>query len=97
LDMSVGKNFALTERTGLQFRADFFNLLNHPNFALPFNQIYTAVPQFASLPTQAQLDALPCNLTASQSLQYSCNPQAGKINSTVGVPREVQFSLKLEF
>lgn len=97
LDMSIGKKFALTERTALQFRAAFFNLLNHANFALPFNQIYSAAPQFTSSPTQSQLSSLPCNLTASQSLQYSCNPQAGKISSIVGVPREVQFSLKLEF
>jgi hypothetical protein len=97
VDLSIGKKFALTEKTNLEFRADIFNLLNHANFALPFNQIYTPAPQFSSMPTQSQLNALPCTLTGSQSLQYSCNPQAGKISSTVGVPREIQFSLKFEF
>ncbi len=32
VDFSVFKNFLLTERTNLQFRAELFNLPNHPNF-----------------------------------------------------------------
>jgi len=31
------KNTALTERMNLQFRAEFFNLFNHPNLNLPDN------------------------------------------------------------
>ena len=31
-DLSVFKNFRTTERTNLEFRAEFFNLLNHTNF-----------------------------------------------------------------
>jgi hypothetical protein len=33
-DASIAKRFRITERVGLQFRADFFNTLNHTNFAL---------------------------------------------------------------
>jgi hypothetical protein len=36
VDFSVMKNFRLGERVGMQFRAEFFNLFNHPNFANPF-------------------------------------------------------------
>jgi hypothetical protein len=32
VDFSMNKNFAVTERTRLQFRAEFFNLFNHPSF-----------------------------------------------------------------
>ena len=32
VDLSVFKNFNITERTHLQFRSEFFNLPNHPNF-----------------------------------------------------------------
>src|SRR5262249_50296640 len=34
-DFSLQKNFPVTEHKRFQFRADFFNVLNHPNFALP--------------------------------------------------------------
>jgi hypothetical protein len=34
LDATLARKFALTERIGLQVRAEFFNLANHPNFAL---------------------------------------------------------------
>jgi hypothetical protein len=32
IDFSVGKNWRIQERYGLQFRAEFFNLFNHTNF-----------------------------------------------------------------
>jgi len=34
-DLGADKDFRITERVGLQFRAEFFNALNHPNFGLP--------------------------------------------------------------
>lgn len=37
INASLVKNTALTERVNLQFRAEFFNLFNHPNFNLPDN------------------------------------------------------------
>jgi hypothetical protein len=35
VDVSSAKNIALTERVRLQFRAEFFNALNHANFLAP--------------------------------------------------------------
>lgn len=35
-DFSVVKNWLFKERYGAQFRAEFFNILNHPNFANPW-------------------------------------------------------------
>ena len=35
LDFSTFKDFRLTERFMLQFRAEFFNIFNHPNFNAP--------------------------------------------------------------
>ncbi len=103
LDFGASKAWKVTERVGLQFRADFFNILNHPNFNLPANQLYTPGAQFVDangqpyLPSQAQLNSLPCALTAQESLTTSCNPQAGVITSTVGSPRQIQFALRLNF
>jgi len=36
VDLSVAKNFKWGEHFAAQFRVEFFNILNHPNFANPF-------------------------------------------------------------
>ena len=36
VDFSLAKNWHLGERVRAQFRAEFFNLFNHPNFANPY-------------------------------------------------------------
>jgi hypothetical protein len=46
-DFSVLKNTAIREGVNLQFRAEFFNITNHPNFALPANVL--AAPNFGAL------------------------------------------------
>jgi hypothetical protein len=35
LDLSLFKNFQITERFRAEFRSEFFNILNHPNFNSP--------------------------------------------------------------
>jgi hypothetical protein len=35
MDFVLQKNFQIRERQQMEFRAEFFNLLNHPNFGLP--------------------------------------------------------------
>ncbi len=47
VDFSVFKYFNITETLRLQFRAEFFNLLNHPNFGLPENDL--ASPAFGQI------------------------------------------------
>jgi hypothetical protein len=42
VDFSAFKDFQLKEHTALQFRAEFFNVLNHPNFGQPGNSLGTA-------------------------------------------------------
>jgi len=36
---SALKNFTIYRESVLQFRAEFFNLFNHPNFNLPANRV----------------------------------------------------------
>ena len=43
-DFAIYKNTALTERLNMQLRAEFFNALNHPNFASPFLPLFIADP-----------------------------------------------------
>jgi hypothetical protein len=35
VDLSIARNFPITERVKLQFRTDAFNVFNHPNFTSP--------------------------------------------------------------
>lgn len=51
-DFSIFKNFRVTESKDIQFRAEFFNILNHPNFRLPDSDISS--PTFNHI--QAALD-----------------------------------------
>ncbi len=46
-DMALLKDTAITETVKLQFRVEFFNLFNHPNFALPRNVMTS--PGFGAL------------------------------------------------
>ncbi len=42
VDASLFKDTAITERTNLQFRAEFFNLLNHANFGTPNATVFSS-------------------------------------------------------
>ena len=42
VDLSALKTFELTEKTRLQFRAELFNVANHPNFGLPIADLASA-------------------------------------------------------
>jgi hypothetical protein len=47
LDLSLFKSFAVAEGKRLQFRAEAFNILNHPNFGLPENDMQS--PAFGQI------------------------------------------------
>jgi hypothetical protein len=48
MDVSLFKNTALSERTSLQFRAEFFNVLNHPNLGTPNATVFSSAAINAS-------------------------------------------------
>ncbi len=49
VDSTMSKRFAITERVNLEFRADFFNILNHTNFALTSNDRILSNGQFGQI------------------------------------------------
>ena len=84
LDLGVLKTMKATERISVQFRAEFFNIFNHPNFATPAasgNNLLTAGSSFGLSQQMAN--------TSSGGLLLPL------FNS--GGPRSVQLALKLLF
>jgi hypothetical protein len=83
LDLSLSKVTELAEATRLQFRAEFFNILNHTNLQTPNAVVYS------SGPTQGS--------ASSQNTAAVLSPTAGVVTSTAGTSRQIQLSLKLLF
>jgi hypothetical protein len=70
-DIGVQRIFRVTERVNLRFRAEFFNILNHPNFANPTNSLpslFLAAPRkrwrTASDPAARAADSTLCTRSA---------------------------------
>lgn len=81
-DLSLFKQFKFTERYQLQFRTEFFNAFNHPNFANPFAFL---------LPGGAAGNA------GFGKVSSTLQPILGTDSGGPGDPREIQFALKLYF
>jgi hypothetical protein len=61
LDLALHREFNLTERTNFQFRAEFFNALNHTNLGTPNRFVNT--PQFGTI-TEASTPGREIQLSA---------------------------------
>jgi len=71
VDFSASRNAHLTERLGLQFRAEFFNILNHTNFLTPNEVVYTSATSGIS-PTAGVITATS---TTSRQIQFGAKLQ----------------------
>jgi len=100
LDLSGMKNFAITQRVTMQFRADIFNIFNHPNFTNPDGGICTSV--------QGVSGSVPASCTISPVTGLpEINGSFGRIGQTIadadgtqiggGTARQAQFSLRFTF
>ena len=101
-DFAIYKNTALTERVKLQFRADFFNILNHPNFASPYLPAFLADPLAGGF----QLDSSgtrevgrPFNPLTGGSGVVTATGDVGIGNPFLGGggPRGIQLAAKFTF
>ena len=90
-DLAFQRQFPLAEQLNLRFRAEFFNIFNHPNFGNPNNMLGSF------------LQGTWTNGLFGQSTQTLASSLAGLQNSgfnplyQVGGPRSVQLALKLQF
>jgi hypothetical protein len=86
-DFYLTKSFSLTERVKLRFDTQFFNVFNHPNFALP-SMVLAGVP------------GKPTTQTGFGAITYTTSPPTGLLGVGLGgdsTPRMIAFQLRLEF
>jgi hypothetical protein len=86
LDFSIAKNWHFGERLQAQFRAEFFNILNHPNFANP----YGGQNGYGNNDPVAAATLFGCGCVTPDIA--AANPAVGS-----GGPRSVQLGLKFTF
>lgn len=97
IDVGLGRKFMLTDEVELHFRADAFNLLNHPNFEDPLgNDLSLGSMLFGSglfLPNSV------FGQSASLSGRSLWTRSGGGFNSAYGssASRSIRFSLRLQF
>ncbi len=84
LDAGLLKNFEITERFKLQFRAEAFNALNHPNFASPL----------AASTGSPTITSTVFGQTCCQTVSL---PSSANVISTGESYRVLQLGLKLNF
>jgi hypothetical protein len=84
-DFAVHRDFAISEPLRLQFRAELFNVLNHPNFAPP--QTNLAVASTFGQSTQM----------LGRGLSGAVGSSGLSPLYQIGGPRSVQFALKVRF
>jgi hypothetical protein len=105
VDFSITKNTRLTERLNLQLRAEFFNIFNHPNFALP---AHTIIPGYVDNGSPGSPQVVPnpaahVNGDVTQPLLpmglITQTPDVAQTNPGLGGggPRVVQVAAKFTF
>jgi hypothetical protein len=90
-DLALYKDTAISERLKVQFRADFFNIVNHPNFTNPFLPTF-----FAACDTHG---INPNNGACEGYLPTTATGDVGEGNPFIGGggPRGIQLAIKLMF
>jgi hypothetical protein len=84
LDLGIQRRFHITEQVGLSFRAEFFNIFNHPNFGNPNN--------FLTSPLFGHSTQTLANSLGAGGANGGLNPLY-----QIGGPRSIQLALKLQF
>jgi hypothetical protein len=94
-DISFVKVTQLKERITLKYSLDIFNLTNTTSFDIPIDDVsqnaaYNQFPVAGTTP-------LPTACDTSNKGFYNCPSGLGAVNKTIGSPRQVQMSLRLDF
>ncbi|HWG21332.1 MAG TPA: carboxypeptidase regulatory-like domain-containing protein [Terracidiphilus sp.] len=92
-DVALYKGTAITDRLNVQFRAEFFNILNHANFANPFLPAFIADPAIGgfAISNGREVGSGGYPLVATGDVGIG-NPFLGS-----GGPRGIQLALKFTY
>jgi hypothetical protein len=93
IDMGAGKTIPLRERAKIEFRAEFYNVFNHPQLGQPGASC--SGTGSSSGPTPCESGAGFGQVTNPINLNTSIVSPITPVGS--GTPREMQFALRLEF
>ena len=93
-DVGLQRQFHLTEKLGLRFRSEFFNIFNHPNFGNPNNTL--ACPRTTAVCTGNPLFGHSTQTLASSLGSGGANGGFNPLYQ-IGGPRSIQLALKLQF
>ncbi len=97
VDLSLTKQFSIRERTKLEFRADAYNILNHPNIANPGSLILgSATP---SGPTSTTASLQPGQVYTASTAGSAFGLQNSTVSNYIGMgtSRQIQLSMRLLF
>ena len=97
VDFAINKDTRadfLGEQGTVQFRAEFFNILNRPNFANP-NATIASLSSPAATQCGPDYAVKSCQFGSSPALLI--NSTAGQITTTTTTSRQIQLSLKFIF
>jgi len=89
VDLALRRQFKLTERLGMQLRAEAFNVFNHPNFGDPFAGNFS---NFLPSPFFGQSTQMLGRSLGSGGTSGGFNPLY-----QVGGPRSIQLALRVQF
>jgi hypothetical protein len=96
-DFSVDKNWKIKERATIQFRMDFFDLLNHANFNAS-QGTFTPVNSVNCGPVVGTRQYNPCSPTNNIITAQSATAGFGTSNQTIGnAARQLQYQLHINF
>jgi len=96
-DISLVKVTQITERVAVKYTFDVFNLTNTASFDVPIDDV-TQNAEYDDFPVQGT-PVLPsgCGTANPVNNFYSCGVGLGAVNKTIGSPRQIQMSLRVDF
>lgn len=93
-DSTIGRDFKLTERFKLQYRAEFYNIFNHPNFGGYDSGLGFYSPTYGNFPEDP-------NFFGRATTLLGTSGQGGTLGMiplfSNGGPRSIQMALKLVY